>query len=148
MNADKFFMRYALAEANKSIEKGEVPVGAVVVLGDKILSRAHNMPISKKDSTAHAEILAIRKACSKIKTYRLVDCDLYVTMEPCPMCLGAAVHARIRKLVYGATDSKSGAVVSIMNFPFEKTNHRIEVKGGVLAADCSRLLKGFFKSKR
>jgi len=148
MDYDEFFMQKALSEARKALKKGEVPVGAVVVFENKILSRGYNMPISRKDSTAHAEIVAIRRACAKIESYRLVDCDLYVTLEPCAMCLGASVQARIRRLVYGALDPKSGAVESIMNFPFDKTNHRVEINGGILAEECSKILTGFFKDKR
>jgi len=145
---DEFFMHQALAEARKSTRRGEVPVGAVVIRKNRILSRAHNMPIAKKDPTAHAEIIAIRKACGKVKSYRLPDCDLYVTLEPCAMCLGAVVQARIRRLIYGALDPKSGAVQSIMNFPLERTNHKIEVEGGVMAEECSKVLKEFFIDKR
>lgn len=148
MRDDEFFMRQALVEANKSLEKGEVPVGAVLISGDKVLSRAFNEPIGRNDPTAHAEIIALRKACLKRRNYRLPDCDLYVTLEPCVMCIGAAVHARIRRLVFGAYDPKSGAVESVMNFPFEKMNHRIETKGGVLDDECSRILKDFFLKKR
>ncbi|MBC8358150.1 MAG: tRNA adenosine(34) deaminase TadA [Candidatus Aminicenantes bacterium] len=148
MRNDEFFMRQALVEANKSLGKGEVPVGAVLISGNKVLSRAFNEPIRRNDPTAHAEIIALRKACLKRRNYRLPDCDLYVTLEPCVMCIGAAVHARIRRLVFGAYDPKSGAVESVMNFPFEKMNHRIETKGGVLADECSRILKDFFSIKR
>jgi len=148
MVTDEYFMSQALSEAKKSLKRGEVPVGAVVVLNEKILSRGYNRPISKKDTTAHAEIVAIRKACLQIKNYRLVDCDLYVTLEPCAMCLGAAFQARIKRIVYGAYDPKGGAVESTKNFPFEITNHKIEVKGGVLAEECSRVLKEFFLDKR
>ncbi|NIM89458.1 MAG: tRNA-specific adenosine deaminase [Candidatus Aminicenantes bacterium] len=145
---DQYFMRQALTEALKSSRAGEVPVGAVVIRENQILSRGHNLPISKKDPTAHAEIVAIRKACSMLKSYRLPQCDLYVTLEPCAMCLGALVQARLRKLVFGALDPKAGAVQSIMRFPFEKTNHRVEIVGGVLAEDCSQVLKEFFQDKR
>jgi len=148
MRDDEFFMQQALVEANKSLEKGEVPVGAVLISGDKVLSRAFNEPIRANDPTAHAEIIALRKACLKRRNYRLSDCDLYVTLEPCVMCIGAAVHARIRRLVFGAYDPKGGAVESVMNFPFEEMNHRIETKGGVLADECSRILKDFFSIKR
>jgi len=141
-------MRQALVEALKSSRVGEVPVGAVVTKENQILSRGHNLPISRKDPTAHAEIVAIRKACSKLKSYRLPGCDLYVTLEPCAMCLGALVQARLRKLVFGALDPKGGAVQSLMNFPFEKTNHKVEIKGGVLAEECSQVLKEFFQGKR
>ena len=119
---DEFFMGKALAEAEKSLEKKEVPVGAVLVSRNKILGRGHNEPILRNDPTAHAEITAIRKACSKKKNYRLPDCELFVTLEPCPMCLSALVHARVKRLVFGAYDPKAGAVESMMKFPFEKTN--------------------------
>ena len=148
MRDDDFFMRQALVEAQKSLRKEEVPVGAVLVSGDEIISRAHNEPIAKNDATAHAEIIAIRKAGLKIKNYRLSGCDLYVTLEPCAMCLGAAVQARIRKLVFGAQDPKGGAVESVMTFPFEKMNHRVEIVGGVLAEECSKILTDFFRKKR
>jgi len=148
MRDDEFFMRQALAEAQKSLKKEEVPVGAVLVFEKNIVSRGHNEPIAKNDPTAHAEMVAMRKASKKRKNYRLSDCDLYVTLEPCAMCLGAAVHARIRKLVFGATDPKSGAVESVMKFPLERMNHRVEIVGGVLAAECSQILRGFFKKKR
>ncbi len=145
---DEFFMGKALAEAEKSLEKKEVPVGAVLVLGNKILGRGHNDPILRNDPTAHAEITAIRKACLKKKNYRLPDCELFVTLEPCAMCLSALVHARVKRLVFGAHDPKAGAVESKMKFPFEKTNHRIEIKGGVLADECGKILKEFFLKKR
>jgi len=145
---DEFFMGKALAEAKKSLEKREVPVGAVLVFGNKILSRGHNEPILRNDPTAHAEITAIRRACLKKKNYRLPECELYVTLEPCAMCLSALVHARVKRLVFGAHDPKAGAVESVMKFPFEKTNHRIEIKGGVLADECSKILKDFFQKKR
>jgi len=145
---DEFFMGKALAEAEKSLEKKEVPVGAVLVSGNKILGRGHNEPILRNDPTAHAEITAIRKACLKKKNYRLPDCELFVTLEPCAMCLSALVHARVKRLVFGAYDPKAGAVESMMKFPFEKTNHRIEIKGGVLADECGKILKDFFLKKR
>jgi tRNA(adenine34) deaminase len=145
---DEFFMGKALGEAEKSLKKKEVPVGAVLVSGNKILGRGHNEPILKNDPTAHAEITAIRKACLKKKNYRLLECELYVTLEPCAMCLSALVHARVKRLIFGAYDQKAGAVESMMKFPFEKTNHRIEIKGGVLADECSKILKDFFQKKR
>jgi tRNA(adenine34) deaminase len=148
MKSDEFFMRQALAEAQKSLKKEEVPVGAVLVFEKEIVSRGHNEPITKNDPTAHAEIVAIRKSGSKTKNYRLSSCDLYVTLEPCAMCLGAAVHARIRKLIFGALDPKSGAVESVMKFPLERMNHRMEIVGGVLADECSQILRDFFKKKR
>jgi len=137
-----------MAEARKSSVNGEVPVGAVVVFENVILSQGHNETIVTGDPTAHAEIMAIRKACEIRKNYRVAGCDLYVTLEPCAMCLGAVIQARIRKLVFGAYDPKSGAVESIMKFPFDKVNHRVEIKGGVLAVECGNILKDFFKSKR
>ena len=148
MTDDEFFILQALKEAEKSSKKGEVPVGAVVVSENKVLSRAHNEVIEKNDPTAHAEIMAIRKACLKRKNYRLSDCDLYVTLEPCPMCLGAAVNSRIKRLIFGAYDPKGGAVESVMKFPFDRMNHKPKIKGGVLAEECGKILKDFFKEKR
>lgn len=148
MTDDEFFILQALKEAEKSAKKGEVPVGAVVVSENKVLSRAHNEVIEKNDPTAHAEIMAIRKACLKRKNYRLSDCDLYVTLEPCPMCLSAAVNSRIKRLIFGAYDPKAGAVESTVKFPFDRMNHRVEIKGGVLAEECGKILKDFFKEKR
>ncbi len=147
-NSDERFMRLALIEAGKAAAKGEIPVGAVIVLENKVLSRGHNESIRRCDPTAHAEIVAIRKASRRQKNYRLPGCDLYVTIEPCAMCLGAALQARVRKVVYGAPDPKAGAVESTMAFPFERMNHRPEVKGGVLAQECGALLGRFFAPKR
>lgn len=141
-------MRVAMEEARKSSANGEVPVGAVVVFENMVLSKAHNETVQRDDPTAHAEIMAIRKACETKKNYRIPGCDLYVTLEPCAMCLGTVIQARIRKLVFGAYDPKSGAVESIMKFPFDKMNHRVEIKGGVLAEECGNILKDFFKGKR
>ena len=148
MTDDEFFILQALKEAEKSAKKGEVPVGAVVVSENKVLSRAHNEVIEKNDPTAHAEIMAIRKACLKRKNYRLSDCDLYVTLEPCPMCLSAAVNSRIKRLIFGAYDPKGGAVESVMKFPFNRMNHKPKIKGGILAEECGKILKDFFKEKR
>ena len=148
MKSEEKFMRQALSEAKKAKKKGEIPVGAVIVSEDKIISRGHNQPVKQNDPTAHAEVMAIRKASLKRKNYRLVDCDLYATLEPCVMCLGAVVQSRIRSLIFGAVDPKAGAVQSIMKFPFAETNHRPEVKGGVLAEECGQILKDFFKAKR
>lgn len=141
-------MRLALAEAHKAQKKGEVPVGAVCVFGDRVLSRGHNQPLRRSDPTAHAEIIALRKAGLKIKNYRLLGCDLFVTVEPCAMCLGASIQSRIKRLVYGAPDVKAGAVQSMMKFPLERTNHRLEVRGGVLQEECGRVLKSFFRERR
>jgi len=148
MTEDEKFMREALKEACRAAERGEVPVGAVIVSQGTIIARGHNQPIKKNDPTGHAEILALRKACAKQKNYRLVESLMYVTLEPCAMCLGAILHARIRRLVFGALDPKAGAVLSIMTFPFEKMNHRMEILGGLLADECGRVLKDFFKTKR
>lgn len=148
MDRDECFMREALAEAKKAMEAGEVPVGAVIVEEGKIIGRGHNEPLSSQDPTAHAEIVAIREACRVKGNYRLPGCELYVTIEPCAMCLGAAVHARIHRLVFGALDSKGGAVESVMTFPFSKMNHRMEIKGGVLASRCGKILKTFFEKRR
>ncbi len=148
MSAEEKFMRIALAEAQKAAQAGEIPVGAVIVHADKVLSRGHNQPIRRHDPTAHAEIVVIRKAGRMQKNYRLSGCDLYVTLEPCAMCLGAIVQARVRRLVYGAADPRAGAVESIMSFPFEKTNHQPEVRAGLMAQESAALLKDFFKQKR
>ena len=135
-------------EAGKAEKKGEVPVGAVLVAGVKIISRGHNEPVRRSDPTAHAEILTLRKACRRAGNYRLEGCDMYVTLEPCAMCLGAAIQARLRSLVFGAADPKAGAVISMFKFPLEKTNHKMIVRGGVLADECGQILRGFFKSRR
>ena len=148
MSQDEKFMHEALKEAGKAADRGEVPIGAVIVSRGMILARGHNQPIGKHDPTAHAEIVAIRKACAKKKNYRLSESALYVTLEPCAMCLGAVVQARLGRLVFGALDPKSGAVLSIMTFPMDKTNHRMEILGGVLAGECGRVLKDFFRGRR
>ncbi len=148
MSTEEKFMRMALAEARKAARAGEIPVGAVIILNDKVLSRGHNQPIRRHDPTAHAEIVAIRKAGQKKENYRLSGCDLYVTLEPCVMCVGAIIQARIRRLLYGAADPKAGAIKSIMSFPFERMNHQLEVKAELLAEECAALLKGFFEQKR
>jgi len=145
---DVDFMKKALQEAAKAATAGEVPVGAVVVQDGHIVSRGSNTPVKSSDPTAHAEIVALRSACRKAGNYRLPDCDIYVTVEPCAMCLGALVQARIRRLVFGALDPKAGAVSSIMKFPFERTNHRPEVLGGILADECAKLLRDFFRDRR
>ena len=148
MNRDERFMREALEEAEKAEQRGEVPVGAVVVTGGRIIARGYNKPVSENDPTAHAEIVALREACRRIRNCRLSECDLYVTIEPCAMCLGAAVLARIRRMIFGAHDPKGGAVESVMMFPFGKLNHRIEIKSGVLASECGKILKDFFEKRR
>ena len=144
-----FFMEEALMEAKKALEKGEVPIGAVVVLGEYIIGRGYNQPISKNDPTAHAEIMALRDASMKLKNYRLKDTLVYSTLEPCLMCAGALVHARIKKLFYSASDPKSGVIEnngSLMQSEF--LNHKISYEGGILKEESSKLLKNFFLKKR
>lgn len=148
MVQDERYMREALTEAQKAVQRGEVPVGAVVVKDARIIARGYNKPVSENDPTAHAEIVALRDACQQRENYRLSGCDLYVTLEPCAMCLGAAIQARVRRLVFGAYDPKSGAVESTISFSFDKLNHCIEIKGGVLAAECGKILKDFFEQRR
>jgi tRNA(adenine34) deaminase len=146
---DELWMEEALREAQRSLALGEVPIGAVVVHDGRIVGRGCNRPISANDPTAHAEILALREAGQTIGNYRLLDCDLYVTVEPCAMCAGAITHARIRRVVYGAEDPKAGAVHSmlqVLNHP--RLNHQSEVTSGVLAARCMELLQRFFREKR
>lgn len=143
-------MRAALKEAEKAAAAGEVPVGAVVVdPAGRILSRAHNQTVSDNDPTAHAEILALRKAARKAENYRLNGCRLVVTLEPCPMCAGAAVHARVAEILYGAADPKAGAVRSLYRIATdERLNHRASVISGILAEECAALLTEFFRPKR
>jgi tRNA(adenine34) deaminase len=145
---DAFFMGKALAEARKAWARGEVPVGAVIVHDGTIVGRGHNRSISSMDPSAHAEIRALRAGARRLGNYRLTGCDLYVSLEPCAMCLGAIVQARIRRLVYGAADPKSGAVRSVMRFPFGKLNHRPEISAGLMADECAAVLKAFFREKR
>ena len=143
------FMRAALAEANKAFDKQEVPVGAVVVCNDIIIARAHNLTETLKDPTAHAEMQAITAATNWLGGKYLTDCTIYVTLEPCAMCAGALVLARIQRLVYGANDPKAGAVGSLMNLlSDERLNHRVEVVNDVLAGECGNLLRDFFSSRR
>jgi tRNA(adenine34) deaminase len=143
------WMREALEEAARGLAAGEVPVGAVVVLDGAIVGRGFNRPIASNDPTAHAEIVAIRAAAAAVGNYRLTGADLYVTLEPCLMCVGAAVHARIRTLVFGAPEPKAGAVVSMMAaHEAAGLNHRLEVVGGVLEADCRAIIQRFFRERR
>jgi len=142
-------MEEALREAQRALAMGEVPVGAVVVRDGAVLGRGCNRPISSNDPVAHAEVVALREAAQAISNYRLLECDLYVTVEPCAMCAGAITHARIRRLIYGAEDAKGGAVSSalqVLNHP--KLNHQVEVVSGVLGARCMDLLQAFFRDKR
>ncbi len=147
--ADIDFMRLALAEAEQAAALGEVPVGAVVVLDGKVIGRGFNQPISSNDPSAHAEMVALRQAAQALSNYRLPNSTLYVTLEPCTMCAGLLVHSRIRRLVFGASETKAGAVVSrsqILEQPW--MNHRIETEGGVLGEECAAMLSAFFKARR
>jgi len=148
-DADELWMQEALRCAQRALDAGEVPVGAVVVCGEKIVGRGWNRNISDSDPTAHAEVMALRSAGAAIGNHRLGECDLFATIEPCAMCAGALVHARIRRLVYGADDPKAGAVHSVMhvlNHP--GLNHRMEVRGGVLAGRCAEIVQEFFRNRR
>lgn len=146
---DETFMREALAQAELARAAGEVPVGAVVVRDGQVIGRGHNAPVSGRDPTAHAEIQALREAAAAVGNYRLDDCELYVTLEPCAMCSGAMLHARMKRVVYAAPDPKTGAAGSIVDlFAESRLNHRTAVQGGVLAAECGALLTDFFRSRR
>jgi tRNA(adenine34) deaminase len=149
MSSDEAFMRRALELARRAQEEGEVPVGAVVVLNENVLGEGWNRPITASDPTAHAEIQAMRAAASALSNYRLTGATLYVTLEPCVMCVGAMFQARIGRVVFGASDPKSGAAGSIVDlFRNEKLNHHAQIQGGVLAEECGALLSRFFASRR
>lgn len=144
-----WFMNEALREAKKAYEKGECPIGAVIVKDGIIISRGHNEKELKKDPTKHAEISAIKLACKKLDTWRLNDCDMYVTLEPCPMCAGAIIQSRIERLFIGTFDAKSGAVGSVVDLlRVTQFNHRVEVTYGILTEECSGILRDFFKKLR
>jgi tRNA(adenine34) deaminase len=146
---DQDFMRLALEQAQQAWKLGEVPVGAVVVKDGEVIATGFNQPIAGHDPTAHAEVVALRAAAQKLGNYRLPGCELYVTLEPCVMCSGAMMHARLARVVYGATDPKTGACGSVVNmFAEEKLNHHTEVLGGVLADEASAMLKAFFSERR
>lgn len=141
----EFFMREALEEAKKAYNKLEIPVGAVIVKDGEIIARAHNIKEEKKDTTKHAEILAIQKASKKLETWRLNDCEMYVTLEPCPMCAGALIQSRIKKVYIGTMDEKTGACGSVLNLLEDfKFNHKVEVEKGILKEECEKILKEFF----
>lgn len=143
------YMKEALKEAVMAFERGEVPVGAVITHENTIIARAHNQIVTLKDPTAHAEMIAITQAANYLRNERLINCSLYATMEPCSMCAGAAVLARIEKIIYGADDPKTGACGSIINIADNKRlNHKIEVIGGIMREECAGLLKEFFRTKR
>lgn len=146
---DVYWMQHALRLAEQAEQAGEVPVGAVLVLNDEIIGEGFNRPIGGLDPTAHAEIIAIRHAAERLENYRLPETTLYVTLEPCLMCAGAMVHARIKELVYGAYDKRAGAVVSkaqLLDQPF--LNHKVEHRGGLLADQCAHQLSAFFRVRR
>jgi tRNA(adenine34) deaminase len=146
---DEHFMREALALAERGRALGEVPVGAVVVKEGEVIGRGFNCPITESDPTAHAEVRALREAAQRLGNYRLPGCALFVTLEPCAMCAGAMIHARIARVVYGAPDPKTGACGSVVDlFAEARLNFHAEVKGGVLAQECGALLKGFFAERR
>jgi tRNA(adenine34) deaminase len=148
-SSNERFMRMALREAQRGAREGEVPVGAVVVRDGRVLARAHNRPIHLHDPSAHAEVLALRRAARKSLNYRLEGCDLYVTIEPCAMCAGAVVHSRLRRLIYGAQDSKAGACGSALRvLNHRKLNHRVETTHGILASECASVIQEFFRNKR
>ena len=149
MNKELFFMERALAQAHKAYEEDEVPVGAVLIIDNEIIAEGHNQPINNSDPTSHAEINVIRQAAELLDNYRLENSSIYVTLEPCLMCCGAMIHARIENLIFSTTDPKSGAVVSNLKaLDFNFTNHKINYSQGLLSEESSKLLKQFFANKR
>lgn len=149
MNSDELWMEEALRAAQRALEAGDVPVGAIVVASGEIIGTGWNSNVLNSDPTAHAEIVALREAGKRLGNYRLGECELFATIEPCAMCAGAIVHARLKRLVYGADDPKAGAVHSMMrvlNHP--ELNHQVEVRGGVLAGRCAEILQEFFRGRR
>ncbi len=142
------YMRYALAEARKAADAGEVPVGAVMVKENKIIASSRNLRETEHDATAHAELLCIKEACAALGSWRLSDCTLYVSLEPCPMCAGAIINARIKRVVFGAYDSRAGSFGSLINLAFYPYNHRPEICGGVLAQESEELMRLFFRNLR
>ena len=146
---DTFFMQQAIALAQKAKQANEVPIGAVVVINNEIIGTGFNCPIATCDPTAHAEIIALRQAAKTLNNYRLLNTSLYVTVEPCLMCTGAMLHARIKRLIFGATDPKTGAVISVCNsLDTNQLNHKIQYQHGILAAKCSKIISDFFKLRR
>ena len=149
MNEDEKWMKIAISEANLAIDEGEIPVGAVIIQDGKLIAKAHNQPILNHDPTAHAEIEVLRKAGKKLKNYRLARSTLYVTLEPCIMCLGAIMHARIERIVFGASDPKTGVCGSKVDLTSEAFfTHKVKVDGGVLEEENKEILQSFFKSRR
>ena len=149
MEQEEYYMKQALKEAEKAYKKLEVPVGAIIVKDGKIIAKAHNQKETKTDTTKHAEILAIQKASKKLKSWRLINCEMYVTLEPCSMCAGAIINSRIKKIYIGAMDEKTGAVGSVLNLFEDYTfNHKVEAKTGIMENECQQILKEFFKELR
>ena len=146
---DEKFMLMAIKEAEKSASLDEVPVGAIIVKDNKVIARGHNLREKSNDPTSHAEINAIRKACKKLGSWRLEDCTIYVTIEPCSMCAGTLLWTRIKRIVYGAPDLKGGAIASSFNlFEVKNINHHPEIAGGILQEECGKMMSSFFKEKR
>ena len=145
---DEYYMKQALKEAQKAFLLNEVPVGCVIVYEDKIIARGYNKRELLESSLAHAEIVAINKACKKLNSWRLEDCTMYITLEPCCMCSGAIIQSRIKKVIYGACDYRFGAHKSIINLFDVKFNHMVDISGGVLEEECSNIIKDFFKKLR
>lgn len=142
-------MKLALKEAKKAYDKGEVPVGAVIVKDGKVIAKAYNLKEVKNDTTNHAEILAIKKASKKLNSWRLIDCEMYVTLEPCSMCAGALIQSRIKKVYIGAMDYKTGACGSVLNLLKNYSfNHKVEIETGVMKEECTNIIKSFFKELR
>lgn len=149
MHPDEIFMSEAIILAKQAFAQGEVPVGALVVKDNKVIGRGFNQPIYTSDPTAHAEIVALRDAAITVQNYRLSDCSLYVTIEPCAMCVGAMVHARIQRVIFGATEPRAGSLVSQLKLmDMSHFNHTFEWQGGVLETECGDLMRDFFKSRR
>ncbi len=146
---DKYFMKLALNEAYKALQLDEVPIGAVIVKDNKVIGKGYNLRENSKDPTSHAEIIAIRDASRNLGGWRLIDCTMYVTIEPCPMCAGAIINSRLNRLVIGARDIKMGACGSIINITENpKFNHKVKVEFGILEEDCSKIVKNFFRKLR
>lgn len=149
MTTKEEYMQMALEEAKKAEAIGEVPIGAIVVFEDKVVGRGHNLRETSQEATSHAEILAIQMACREIGSWRLEECDIYVTLEPCPMCSGALILSRMRKVYYGAADEKAGVAGTLMNLlTDERFNHQCEVESGVLEEECGQILTNFFRGIR
>lgn len=148
MERDEAFMRLALQEAAKAAAEGEVPVGAVIVRGDAVISRAHNRREGGRSALAHAELLAIDAACRALGGWRLWECELYVTLEPCPMCAGAIINSRLRRVIFGACDPKAGCCGSVLDLFAAPFNHHPEVSGGLLSGESAGMLQAFFRSRR